>query len=316
MPDGGSPLAGTRVLVTGASGFIGAALCGRLRHLGAEVHGVSRQPVERHGVRWWRADLAQPDAARQVLHDVEPEIVFHLASHVSGDRALEAVVPTVRDNLLTTVHLLAAACEVGRPRVILAGSMEEPDPGDPAPVSPYAAAKSAAGAYARMFHALYGLPVSSLRVFMVYGPGQSDDTKLVPYVISSLLKGRPPELSRGTRKVDWVYVDDVVAAFVAAARGDTLDGTAVDVGSGELVTIRALVDRRATLVGGDVQPVFGARADRPEEREPVADVTRTEQLLGWTASTPLDAGLARTVEWFRARHAAGQVPGRSRDPAE
>jgi 1-acyl-sn-glycerol-3-phosphate acyltransferase len=107
-----------------------------------------------------------------------------------------------------------------------------------------------------------------------------------------------------------------VGAFVAAARGGTLDGSAVDVGSGELVTIRALVDRLATLVGGDVQPVFGARADRPAEREPVADVTRTEQLLGWTASTSLDAGLARTVEWFRARHAAGQVPGRSRDPAE
>lgn len=306
MPSEDPSFAGRRVLVTGTSGFIGTALCGRLRHLGAEVHGVSRRPLERDGVRWSVADLAQPDSARRLLGAIEPEIVFHLASYVSGSRALEAVVPTVRDNLLTTVHLLTAACEVGRPRVILAGSMEEPDPGDPdpTPVSPYAAAKCAATLYARMFHALYELQVATLRVFMVYGPGQSDGTKLIPYVTQSLLRGQPPELSSGTRKVDWVYVDDVVSAFVAAACTDSMGGQAVDVGSGEPVTIRSLVERLARMLGGDVRPIFGARADRPAEREPVADVTHTEQLLGWTASTPLDVGLARTVAWFRAEQHA------------
>jgi UDP-glucose 4-epimerase len=306
VPSGDPSFAGRRVMVTGARGFIGSALCGRLRHLGAEVHGVSRQPVERDGVRWSVADLAQPDSARAVMRDIEPEIVFHLASHVSGSRALAAVAPTVSDNLLTTVHLLTMACELGRPRVILAGSMEEPDRGDPdpTPVSPYAAAKWAATAYGRMFHALYELQVATLRVFMVYGPGQSDGTKLVPYVTRSLLRGQPPELSSGTRKVDWVYVDDVVSAFIAAACTESLGGLVVDVGSGELVTIRSLVDRLGTSVGGDVRPIFGARADRPAEREPVADVTRTERLLGWTARTPLDVGLARTVEWFRAEQHA------------
>jgi UDP-glucose 4-epimerase len=297
-------VAGRRVLVTGAAGFIGAALCRALARSGAEVHGVSRSHREGGGVRWWSADLAEPEAAGDVLRNVRPDVVFHLASHVSGDRAVGAVLPTVRDNLLSTVNLLTAACEQDGPRVVLAGSMEESDPGGPdaVPVSPYAAAKSAATGYARMFQALYGLPVVSLRVFMVYGPGQRDDTKLIPYVTTTLLRDEQPRLSSGTREVDWVYVDDVVAAFLAAAAA-TPPGTPVDVGTGELTTVRAVVERIARLVGSDAEPQFGALADRPMERRRVADAARTRELIGWEPETPLDDGLARTVQWFRERRA-------------
>ena len=186
-------LTGRRALVTGAAGFIGSALCQRLVASGTEVYGVSRVfRSTADGIRWWTADLSEVDAAPRILRQVRPDVVFHLASHVSGDRGLGAVVPTLRDNLVTTVNLLTAAAEAGEARVVLAGSMEEPDRDDPAPSSPYAAAKSAASAYARLFDQLYGLPVVNLRVFMVYGPGQRDDTKLIPYVISSLLRGEAP----------------------------------------------------------------------------------------------------------------------------
>ena len=303
-----SPLASRRALVTGAAGFIGSALCQRLVASGTEVHGVSRVFRSRaDGVRWWTADLAEEGAAPMILREVRPDVVFHLASHVSGDRALDAVVPTLRDNLVTTVNLLTAAAESGGPRVVLAGSMEEPDRDDPAPSSPYAAAKAAASAYARLFDRLYGLPVVNLRVFMVYGPGQRDGTKLVPYVITSLLRGEGPRLSSGRREVDWVYVDDVVAAFVAAAEADKAPGSTVDVGSGELVSIRSLVDRIVALVGGDVRPAFGALADRPGERPRAADVAGSREAIGWQPSTPLDAGLARTLEWFRPRVAEGAM---------
>ena len=161
--------------------------------------------------------------------------------------------------------------------------MEEPDLGDPEAVaqSPYAASKWAALAYARLFHALYGLPIVHLRVFMVYGPGQRDLRKLVPYMTVSLLRGRSPELTSGTREVDWIYVDDVVDAFLRAAVAPGIEGASLDVGSGELVTVRALVVRLRDLVGGDVEPSFGAVADRQLERVRVADPTSAAEAMGW-----------------------------------
>jgi UDP-glucose 4-epimerase len=204
------------------------------------------------------------------------------------------------------VNVLVAAAETGGTRVVLAGSLEEPDGGDPepTPVSPYAAAKSASSAYGRMFHSLYGVPVVVLRVFMVYGPGQHDQTKLVPYVITSLLRGHPPELSSGRRPVDWVYVDDVVHALLASATADAAVGETIDVGSGILTPIRGVVEMLVELMRPPVEPAFGALPDRPRERVRVADVARTQAILGWAPGTSLETGLAATIEWFMAQQAA------------
>lgn len=297
-------LAGRRVLLTGASGFIGARLCRRLRDRGALVHAVSRRtaPTEAdQGVRWERADLADGDAARALVHRVRPDLTLHLASQVAGARDLALVLPMLHANLLAAVNVMTAAVEAGCRRVVQAGSMEEPAPGAPdaVPQSPYAAAKWAVAGYARMLHALHGLPVVHLRIFMVYGPGQRDLRKLVPYVTLSLLGGQAPRVTSGAREVDWIYVDDVVEAFLAAAVADGVEGAALDVGSGELVPVRAVVDRLAELVGGSARPAFGAIADRPLERVSVADPGRTTAATGWRPTTTLEEGLRRTVAFYR-----------------
>jgi UDP-glucose 4-epimerase len=94
---------------------------------------------------------------------------------------------------------------------------------------------------------------------------------------------------------------------MAAAESEKAPGSTVDVGSGQLVSIRSLVERIVALVGGDVRPVFGALPDRPGERARVADVAPSQETIGWGPSTPLDVGLARTIEWFRERVARAQV---------
>jgi nucleoside-diphosphate-sugar epimerase len=119
-----------------------------------------------------------------------------------------------------------------------------------------------------------------------------------------LLRGEQPRLSSGLREIDWIFVDDVVAAFLAAAQAPQADGQTVDVGSGELITVRSLVERLADLVGGSTRPVFGALADRPVEHRRVADVARSAEIIGWKPRTPLAEGLNQTVQWFRARHEA------------
>ncbi|BAU48082.1 NAD-dependent epimerase/dehydratase [Sulfurifustis variabilis] len=293
---------GQTVVITGASGFIGAALSRRLRDLGATVHGVSRQPrTDGDGCDyWWRSNLAQFDDARRLMTAVRPSTIFHLASHVAGARDVSLVPVTLRDNLVTAVHLLAAATETGCRRVLLAGSLEEPEPGSgwPVPASPYAAAKYAASTYARMFHALYRTPVVLLRFFMVYGPGQWDEKKLVPYVIRSLLEGRAPEISSGRRRIDWIYVDDVVEGCLAAARASGVEGETIDLGSGELATVRDVVERIVALAGPGTVPRFGAVPDRPFEQERLADVARTRARIGWQPRVGLAEGLARTVAWY------------------
>ena len=301
-------LSGKTALVTGAAGFIGGATVRRLRAAGVVVHGVSRVPRTEPDIHWWQADLGDMEDVRRLLDTVKPDVVFHLAARVSGARTLDAVLPMLRANLLATVNLLVAVTERRGPRLVLAGSLEEPPPeeGWPVPSSPYAAAKLGAGGYARMFQALYGTPAVWLRLFMAYGPAQPDVSKLVPYVTLSLLRGEAPALSNGTRPVDWVYVEDVVDALLAAAVTEGIEGRTLDVGSGTLVSVRRVVEEIVRLVNPIVWPRFGAVAERPLETVRAADAASTARWLGWWPRTSLEEGLRRTVDWYRS-HGAGSA---------
>jgi nucleoside-diphosphate-sugar epimerase len=226
---------------------------------------------------------------------------MHLASCVTGKRELEWVRETLAGNLLTAVNVLVAAQQTGVEKTVLAGSLEEPDSSDAAPIasSPYGASKWCASAYARMMHALYGTRSAVARIFMVYGPGQQDTRKLVPYVCLSAAHGEPPELMSGGREVDWIYVDDVVEALIRLAVAGPDDGAYVEIGSGELVTTGNIAERICKLAGTGVAPIFGAVPDRAMEQVMKAETAATEAILGWRPATGIDAGLKATYEWYR-----------------
>lgn len=289
-------------LVTGGNGFIGSHLIRRLEAEGWSVAATSRSPrPSSERVQWLQADMADPARAREAFAEVKPTVVYHLAGAVGAGPGAELVAPTFTSLLESTVNVLLCANEHSCSRVVLAGSFTEPTAGDawPVPGSPYAAAKWAASGYGRMFHALYGLPVVILRPFMAYGPGQAP-TKLLPSVVTALLKGEAPKLSSGRTQADWVYIDDVIDAFVAAATADGVAGATLDLGCGRLTSIREVVERLHAIVGGKVAPLFGALPDRPRELEVVADTKAAADVLGWTARTSLDEGLRATVAAARA----------------
>ncbi|MGW0808375.1 NAD-dependent epimerase/dehydratase family protein [Nonomuraea sp. NPDC002799] len=283
---------GRRALVTGASGFIGAALVRRLTELGAEVHGASRST----GV-----DLRDAAAVDEVFAAVRPEVVFHLAGEVNGARDVSVVRPTMEGNLASTVNVLSAAVPSGC-RVVLAGSSEEPRPGNGhnAPPSPYAMAKTAATGYAELYHRLWNVPFTIVRPTMVYGPGQRDVAKLVPYVTLALLRGEKPRLTSGAKLVDWVYVDDVVEAFVLAGLSERTAGQAFDVGTGTRISVRKAVELLYEIAGEDAAPPFGAVADRPLDVPQTADPGPALELIGWCPRTTLADGLRRTYAWYRS----------------
>lgn len=303
---GEGALRGERALVTGATGFLGSHLRLRLLELGAEVHGVSRSngPGEDpDGVTWWRGDFADLACTRKVVRRTRPDVIFHLAGLVTGrtDRAL--VLPTMESLLVSTVNVLSVACEQGCRRLVLVGSMDEPaapGAGEPIPASPYAAAKWASVGYGRMFHQLYGTPVVIARTFMAYGPMQ-EHHKLVPHVILSLLRDEAPKLSTGERLADWIYVDDVIEGFIAAAQAPGVEGRLFEFGSGIGVSNRAIVDEIVTLLGSEITPSFGALPTRVSEPERVAQPIEPRSALGWEAGISLSEGLRRTIKWYADR---------------
>jgi nucleoside-diphosphate-sugar epimerase len=302
----GRSLAGTRVLVTGARGFLGAHLCPRLVAAGAKVAAVSRAEhgPEPDGVQWWRGDFEDFAQANALIGQVEPDIIFHLGGRVSAAPDLSFVLPTFHSLLTSTVNVLTLAAR--HPcRVVLVGSLEEPQvvaATDATPTSPYGAAKWAAGAYGRMFHQLYGCEVIGLRPFMTYGPRQAPD-KIIPATILSLLRHEPPKLSSGRRPLDWVYVDDVIDGFIRGATAPCADGRTIDLGSGTAIAAREVVQRLVSVIDPSIEPRFGALPDRPDVRVRVADLEPAQVLLGWRPTTPLEEGLRMTIDWYRARHA-------------
>jgi nucleoside-diphosphate-sugar epimerase len=239
-------------------------------------------------------------AARQLLSVVQPDVIYHLAGSVTALPGNEFVLPTFHSLLTSTVNLLAAVTEIGCRRLILCGSLNEPQAqqGEATPSSPYAAAKWAASGYGRMFQALYGTPVVILRTYMTYGPFQ-DTGKLIPSVILSLQKGQAPKLSSGRWQADWIYVDDVIEGFLAAAEMPNIEGRTIDLGTGRLTSVRTLIEQLVAIMRPSIQPLFGVLPDSPLKPECVANVVDSETRLGWRPTTSLSTGLVRTVEWYR-----------------
>lgn len=291
----------TSILVTGTSGFIGSRLATKLLELGAVVYGVSRKVRKiANGLIWLQGDLSDSDFVEKSIQQIQPDYIFHLASHVLGARDFKYVQSTFTDNLVTTINLLSAVQKYPCKKIILGGSFEEGlnQGAKTIPSSPYAASKIAAANYARMFYKLYQTPVCMTALYMVYGPGQVDLSKLVPHVILKTLKGESPEISSGVRMVDWIFVDDVVSGLIAMMDAPNIEGETIELGSGKSISIKDFVNLLTQMVDASIQPKFGAVTDRAMEQENNANVIDTFQKIGWKPSTELKIGLQKTIDYY------------------
>jgi len=291
-------LAAQRVVVTGATGFVGLHLCRDLLRSGAEVFAISRtEPGILHErLHWRQADLTDFECTQKAFRGLHRSVVFHLCSHAQGEPDLAMVLPTFQGEVVTSVNVLTAVADIGVTRIVMAGSMEEPGVGEIAS-SPYAAAKAASRAYGAMFHRLHGVPVVMTRIFMTYGPGQATK-KVIPHTITTLVEGRPLKVANPQRLVDWIFVDDVVQGLLAAASASGMEGNSVDIGSGELIAISDVVRRICRLVRPDAPVEFGSTSERRPEQVRQADVVRTFALTGWHPTVSLDDGLKLAVEYL------------------
>jgi UDP-glucose 4-epimerase len=303
-----------RLLVTGAGGFVGAAVArlavARGHEVVAAVGPQSRldrlAPVARE-LTVARADVTDADALAAAVAAARPEVCIHLAAAgaVVREDDIELLLAT---NALAPARLARALADAGCTRLVTAGSsseygtptgpMDEADACDPDDA--YGVAKLAGGLLARVVAHEHGLQSAHLRLFSVYGPGE-DPRRLVPSVVHALLSGRPLELTPGEQVRDFVYVDDVAEALLDAAVRPGVDGVTANVGTGVQTTVRDLCLKVADLTGGHELLRFGARPYRPGERFSWQAATEhAASALGWRARTSLDEGLRLTVAAERA----------------
>ncbi len=314
-------LTSARILITGASGFLGRHLLQRLLGLGAVPHLLAR-PARVDALRAGAgpcpvlpAALEDPATLRQALHDVGPEIVFHLGAYTSPVRDPGAADAAIAVNYTATVALAGAAMETGVARFITTGTSEEygrqaaPFAEDlpERPLSPYSASKAAASLWLRMLADTHDFPMVLLRPFLVYGPGQAPP-KLVPAAILAAVAGEDFPMTSGTQMRELTYVGDVVEGLLAAATRPEAPGGVFNLGSGDERTVLSIVEEIYRLANGPGRPLPGAVPDRGNDMQRYcADTTRAARRLGWQATTPLEDGLRATIDWARA-HGDTPVP--------
>ncbi len=290
-------LEGRKVLITGARGFIGSALCRALADSGAEIIGVSRNIPELKGAarRWYATDCAEETSVNSLFAETRPDIVVHLATAGPNIKSLDTVPANLRDDLISTVYVLTAAAKYGVARSIITASLEEPVDSRDSPMSSYAAAKVAGGIYGRLFRTVFEHPVVILRPFMGYGPGQPP-AKFVAAAVRSCLEGKPIRMGAGRKQTEWIYIDDIASAFVSAMKVTNPPKSTLDIGTGVTHSVREVAEMIVRLMPGVPQPEFGVLTDRPtDDVVRAADIETTAQEIGWRAKTPLEAGLRMTI---------------------
>lgn len=315
-PEGASDLEGRRVLVTGATGFLG-------RHLIPAIVAAGGQPIlmvrpgapvpAKHDVV--HADLEDGTALRRELQRSAPDVVFHLAAATDPSRRRDLSRRMLAANFLATVALAEAAADCGAHRFVFTGTCEEyghqtppfSETLPPDPLSPYSASKAAATIWLRMMQQTHGLPAVILRPFLVYGPGQQPP-RLVPSACAAALEGRDFPMTSGRQRRELTYVADVVEGLIRAAVARDAVGEIINLGAGEEHTVLSIVETIYRLAGGRGSPRPGELEDRPNDMQRFcADTTRAKRVLDWTARTPLTQGLEATLDWIRI-HGDKPVP--------
>tara|TARA_B100000315_G_scaffold250039_1_gene282196 strand:- start:671 stop:1735 length:1065 start_codon:yes stop_codon:yes gene_type:complete len=313
-------------LVTGGAGFIGSHLVEHLLRRGASVRVVDSFITGRRenlagladagGLELLEGDLADPTVASRAVAGMT--YVLHQAAIPSVPRSVSDPWTSHRANVDATLHLLIAARDAGVRRVVYAASssaygdtptLPKVEAMPTSPRSPYGLQKLVGEQYAEQFTRLYGLETVSLRYFNIFGPRQDPNSPysgVIARFVPALLAGeRPTIYGDGEQTRDFTYIDNAVAAVLAACTAPKASGAVINVATGERTSLNDLLARLSAIVGVSLEPVHEP-ARTGDVRDSLADCTKARELLNYSPSVSLDEGLRRTVDWYRQASSGGR----------
>jgi NAD dependent epimerase/dehydratase len=315
-------LAGKRILVTGADGFIGSHLVEALMARGCQVRAfvyynsfnswgwLDTLPIEQQrSLDVFAGDIRDPNGVREAMKDCD--VVFHLAALIAIPFSYHSPDSYVDTNIKGTLNVLQAARQSGAQRVLVTSTSEVYGTAQYAPIdekhpfqgqSPYSATKIGADRLAESFYRSFETPVITVRPFNTYGPRQSARA-VIPTIITQLLSGAD-EISLGSVSPtrDFNYVKDTVQGFIALAEADEAVGEEVNIATGTEHSVgevaQILIDQlnpAARIVTQDDR----MRPDKSEVFRLIGDNAKIKRFTGWSPQYDITAGLADTVAWFK-----------------
>ena len=304
-------------LVTGGAGFIGSHLTEELIRRGEQVRVVDslitghRKNLEHlSGIDFIEGDLAELPVARRAVAGVD--YVLHQAAIPSVPRSVEDPITSNRANIDSTLNVLVAARDAGVKRIVYAGSssaygntptLPKQEDMPPHPLSPYALQKLVGEQYMRLFTTLYGLETVTIRYFNVFGPRQDPSSPysgVISVFAKALLENRAPTIhGDGEQTRDFTYVANVVDGVLRAVQAPDASGQVVNVATGSSISLKRLFASMRELIGSSVDVAYGPPRNG-DVKDSLADITRARTLLGYEPLVSFEAGLKKTIYWYRS----------------
>lgn len=308
--------AGKSVLVTGAGGFIGGELAKTLRDEGADVtllvKDLDAARVQHIGIAKY-GNIINPDFVREAISSSEADVVFHLAASAIVRISARDPVTTYASNVMGTVNVLEACRQVGTKRIVCASSDKAYGDHDILPyredfslqpMNTYDTSKACMDLISRSYEHNYDMSVAVTRCSNVYGPGDKNNSRLVPNTIRRVLDGKPPELYEDIEKMEreFIFIDDVVEAYLALGLSEGRGP--FNIGGTGPVRIRQVTDficstlGRTDLASGTI--VKHRETNFKEINRQHINADKLTKLTGWFPRVKLGPGIEQTCAWYEA----------------
>jgi CDP-glucose 4,6-dehydratase len=307
---------GKKVLITGASGFVGLHLIKKLAEEGAAIITFSKSKIPNlgKGIIAELGSVTNFSKLNSVIKKNRIAFIFHLAAQPLVEVGQVNPLSTFEVNIKGTWNLLEAAKEANVQKIIVASTAhvygDNPDVPYkeeyyPQPSRPYETSKACADLLSQVYADTYGLPIEIPRFVNIYGPGDSNVSRLIPKIISSILEGKNPKIWDAGTVRDFLYIDDAVDAYLALAEKDlpkTKRGRVINFGTGRPINIVELAKKIIEI--SEIPTVKLVKEPPPEDRsseikEQYVSIAKANRELNWFPKIDLDEGLKRTYIWYK-----------------